>query len=125
MEYNYSLRFCRFASRPITSLPCASTRPAVDASPLKLLHALRELAIHADKQDDLLIDDSAPCTPWTTCPERKFGDRKSRQVRIPLRADQIGTRADGQADPDPNKFPGGYAYLLLALALRLDYLLRP
>jgi hypothetical protein len=30
-----------------------------------------------------------------------------------------------KADPDPNKYPGGYAYLLLSLAFRLDYLLRP
>jgi hypothetical protein len=27
--------------------------------------------------------------------------------------------------PDPNQYPGGYAYLMLSTAFRLDYLLRP
>ncbi len=126
MEYNYSLRFCRFALSPDNILTLRFDTPGVDASPLKLLHALRELAIHADKQDDLLIDEFSTLHPVDLLPGAEIPEAE-KTVKYEYLCEQITSALAlmDKADPDPNKFPGGYAYLLLALALRLDYLLRP
>ncbi|MEQ1747271.1 MAG: hypothetical protein ABMA02_17705 [Saprospiraceae bacterium] len=126
MEYNYSLRFCRFALSPDNILALRFDTPGVDASPLKLLHALRELAIHADKQDDLLIDEFSTLHAVEKLHGAEIPDAE-KSIKYEYLRDQIITTLAllDKADPDPNKYPGGYAYLLLALALRLDYLLRP
>lgn len=126
MEYNYSLRFCRFALSPDNILTLRFDTPGVDASPLKLLHALRELAIHADKQDDLLIDEFSTLHPVEVLPGAEIPEAE-KAIKYEYLCEQIKSALAlmDKADPDPNKFPGGYAYLLLALALRLDYLLRP
>ncbi|MFN0015856.1 MAG: hypothetical protein ACKVU2_15040 [Saprospiraceae bacterium] len=126
MEYNYSLRFCRFALSPDNILALRFDTPGVDASPLKLLHALRELAIHADKQDDLLIDEFSTLHAVEKLHGAEIPDAE-KTIKYDYLCSQINTAFAllDKADPDPNKYPGGYAYFLLALALRLDYLLRP
>ncbi|MBK9338357.1 MAG: hypothetical protein IPM98_18175 [Lewinellaceae bacterium] len=126
MEYNYNLKFCRFALSPDNILLLRFDTPGVDASPLKLLHALRELAVHADKQDDLLIDEFSTLHPVETPPEAEIPESE-KAVKYDYLCAQIQSAfvLMDKADPDPNKYPGGYAYLLLSLAFRLDYLLRP
>jgi hypothetical protein len=126
MEYNYNLKFCRFALSPDNILTLRFDTPGIDASPLKLLHALRELAVHADKQDDLLIDEFSTLHPVETPPEAAIPEAE-KTVKYDYLCAQIKAAFElmDKADPDPNKFPGGYAYLLLSLAFRLDYLLRP
>ena len=126
MEYNYNLKFCRFALSPDNILTLRFDTPGVDASPLKLLHALRELAIHADKQDDLLIDEFSTLHP-VEIPAGAEIPEAEKNVKYDYLCAQIKAAFElmDKAEPDPNKFPGGYAYLLLSTAFRLDYLLRP
>ncbi|MEO6037676.1 MAG: hypothetical protein ABIQ93_04625, partial [Saprospiraceae bacterium] len=126
MEYNFNLKFSRFALSPENSLAIRFDTYTSDGSPLKLLHALRELAIHADKQDDLLLDEFRNLRPVETA---GFGDlplaekeRKYQYIRRDI--EQVFALLD-QGKPDPNQYPGTYAYLLLALAFRLDYLVKP
>ena len=126
MEYNFNLKFSRFALSPDNSLAIRFDTYTSDGSPLKLLHALRELAIHADKQDDLLLDEFRNLRPVET---GGFGDlppaekeRKHQYIRRDIEA--VFALLD-HGKPDPNQYPGTYAYLLLALAFRLDYLVKP
>lgn len=126
MEYNYALKFCRFALDPDNNLTIRFDTPGTDASPLKLLHALRELAIHADKQDDLLIDEFRSLRAVETWTGAAIPDaEKEVKYDYLCREIQAAFALIDQAKPDPNQFPGGYAYLLLSLAFRLDYLVRP
>ncbi len=126
MEYNYSLKFCRFALDPDNNLTLRFDTPGTDASPLKLLHALRELAIHADKQDDLLLDEFRTLSPVEKRSEAEIPEAE-KEIKYAYLQKQIETAFAliDQAKPDPNQYPGGYAYLLLSMAFRLDYLLRP
>jgi len=126
MEYNFNLKFSRFALSPGNSLAIRFDTYTSDGSPLKLLNALRELAIHADKQDDLLLDEFRNLRPVETA---GFGDLPLAEKELKyhyIRHDieQVFALLD-QAKPDPNQYPGTYAYLLLALAFRLDYLVKP
>ncbi len=126
MEYNFNLKFSRFALSPENSLAIRFDTYTSDGSPLKLLNALRELAIHADKQDDLLLDEFRNLRPVETA---GFGDLPLAEKELKynyIRRDieQVFALLD-QAKPDPNQYPGTYAYMLLALAFRLDYLVKP
>lgn len=126
MEYNYALRFCRFALTPDNHLVLLFDSLLTDASPLKLLFAMRELAIHADKQDDLLLDEFRVLKP---AEKRQFAElpETEKEVKYHYLAQEIQAvfaEMDGN-NPPLSKFPGGFAYLLLALAFKLDYLVRP
>jgi hypothetical protein len=126
MEYNFNLKFSRFALDPDNRLCILFDTFTVDGAPHKLLQAMRELAIHADKQDDLLLEEFKMLRP---AEERTYGDipEAEKQVKmayIRREIQHIFEEID-QGKPDPNQFPGTYAYALLALAFRLDYLVRP
>lgn len=127
MEANFSLKFSRFALAPDNYLAIVFDSSAADGSPLKLQQALRELAIHADKQDDLLLNEfrtlqpaEAPA-PTADIPE---AEKQFKYDFIRREIEAVFAIID-QGKPDPNQYPGGYAYLLLALAFRLDYLVKP
>lgn len=126
MEYNFNLKFSRFSLSPENNLTIRFDTYTSDGSPLKLLHALRELAIHADKQDDLLLDEFRNLRPVETA---GFGDlpvaeKEAKYNYVHRDIERIFALLD-QGKPDPNQYPGTYAYLLLALAFRLDYLVKP
>ncbi|GAB4496324.1 MAG: hypothetical protein OHK0019_27790 [Saprospiraceae bacterium] len=126
MEANFNLKFSRFALSPDNSLAILFDTHVTDGSPYKLLYALRELAIHADKQDDLLLDEFKTLR---AAQERTYGDipEAEKEVKynfIRREIERVFAEMD-KAKPDPNTYPGTYAYLLLSLAFKLDYLVRP
>ncbi|HNG90494.1 MAG TPA: hypothetical protein PK858_09825, partial [Saprospiraceae bacterium] len=126
MEANYSLKFSRFALAPDNMLAIKFETRGVDGSPLKLLHALRELAIHADKQDDLLLDEFKTLRPVET---HSYGNvtEQEKEVKYAFVREQIEAVCAllDQKKPEPDKYPGTYAYLLLAVAFKFDYLIKP
>lgn len=127
MEANFNLKFSRFALDEANNLCIKFDSRTVDGSPLKILHALRELAIHADKQDDLLLGEFANALSPTE--DRKLGDiaepEKEAKYAYIHRAIEATFAEMDKGKPDPNTYPGTYAYLLLALAFKLDYLIKP
>lgn len=127
MEANFNLKFSRFALDTDNNLCIVFDTRTVDGSPLKVLHALRELAIHADKQDDLLLGEFAQVL--SPAHERDFGEIPLEEKQVKYQYIQQSIHAAfaelDKAVPDPNTYPGSYAYLLLSLAFRLDYLIKP
>lgn len=126
MEANFNLKFSRFSLSPDNILCINFDTRTVDGSPLKLLHALRELAIHADKQDDLLLGDFPALLPSgeRLAEEIPEAEKEAKYAYI-RRSIESAFALIEQGKPDPNTYPGSYAYLLLGLAFRLDYLIRP
>jgi hypothetical protein len=126
MEANFSLKFSRFALSPDDFLIILFDTSGVDASPLKLQHALRELAVNADKQDDLLLDEFKTLKPAVLREHGEMDDaeKEAKYSYVRREIERVFVEMD-QAKPDPNQFPGTYAYMLLALAFKLDYLIRP
>lgn len=126
MEANFNLKFSRFALDEEKSLTILFDTFTTDGSPLKLLYALRELAIHADKQDDLLLDEFKALRP---AEERTYGDipeaEKEVKYRYMCRAIEQVFAETEKGKPDLNQYPGAFAYLMLALAFKLDYLIKP
>ncbi|HLP92639.1 MAG TPA: hypothetical protein VK168_01315 [Saprospiraceae bacterium] len=127
MEANFNLKFSRFALDNENNLCIVFDTRTADGSPLKILHALRELAIHADKQDDLLLGEFAQVLSpadgrnLTEIPE----EEKEIKYRYIVQSIQAVMAEMDKGKPDPNTYPGTYAYLFLALAFKLDYLIKP
>ena len=126
MEYNYTLKFCRFSLSPDNCLCIVFDSATTDGSPLKLLHAFRELSITADKQDDLLLDEFKSLQPLGSDLQIELSE-KEKEAKYQFIQDSIKAVFEEweKGKPDPNQFPGGYAYLWLSLAFRLDYLTKP
>ncbi|HET7896917.1 MAG TPA: hypothetical protein VFL47_04595, partial [Flavisolibacter sp.] len=94
------------------------------ANPSKLYYGLKELATKADKQDDLLVQDFAALLPIDTehivhIPEAE------KEVKLKFFKKWIDETLELIGTIDNDKYSGGIAYLLLALAYRIDYLIVP
>lgn len=126
MEANFHLKFSRFALSPDNCLTIIFDSQGVDASPLKLQHALRELSIQADKKDDLLLERFKTLSPAEP-PDFDSIPVAEKEIKYAYICSEIQHAFDlmDKNDPDTNRFPGVYAYMLLALAFKLDYLIKP
>jgi hypothetical protein len=124
---NYELKYSRFAIDDDGCLAIVFDTPVNDASPHKLYHALKEMALRADKQDDLLLEefgDYLSPTEITHLQELSAED-KTRKLDFLRRRIQYVIDYLGQGKLNPEEQPGAVAYLLLDLVYRLDYLLIP
>lgn len=126
LELNFSLKYSRFAVDPDNMLTLVFDSYLLDGSPYKLYYALKEIAVNADKQDDLLIDEFEKLEPVNTGHIKDLPDNEKEikfdflRSKIKLVFDEID---HGKLNND--QYPGGVTYLLLDLVYRLDFLLKP
>ena len=92
----------------------------------ELYQALKEAATKADKQDDLLLDEFKSLQPVESGFKEDLPERE-KEVKYDFLTTEIqrAFQVLDQGNPDPNQYPGAYAYLLLSLCYKLDYLLKP
>jgi hypothetical protein len=126
IERNFILQFSRFALDPNNHLTILFDTPRVDASPHKLYMALRELAINADKQDDLLLDEFKMLQAVEAEHLQEI-PRAEKEAKYQFIQDAIRKTLQEVNEGPLNReqYPGGIAYLLLHLVFRLDYLIKP
>jgi len=123
LEMNFNLYYSRYALNE-DKIAMLFDSDIETANPSKLYYGLKELATKADKQDDLLVHDFTTLLPT----------ENEHLVEIPEEEKAIKFRyfklwiqqtLDLASSIDADKFSGGIAYLLLALAYRIDYLIVP
>ena len=123
LEMNFTLYYTRYALNGAT-LCMLFDSDIETANPSKLYYGLKELATKADKQDDLLVQDFSMLQSIGT---EHIEDIPTREKEIKFRyfkkwiAETLKLVHSVEAD----KFSGGIAYLLLALAYRIDFLIVP
>ena len=126
IEQNFELMYSRFALDPNGNLTIVFDTYTLDGSPYKLYYALREVAIKADKQDDLLLDEFKMLQPVDT----------SHLIDLPVEEKEakynyIQSQINGVLDEiehgklDKNKYSKGINTLIIDLVYRLDYLIKP
>jgi hypothetical protein len=126
MERNFSLRYSRFALDPDNNISIRFDTYILDGSPYKLYYALKELATNADKLDDILIDEFRMLKPVDTVHLVDL-PLKEKEVKYKYVIHEINAAlaAMDSGKPSLDKYPGGYAYVLLNLSYKLDYLTKP
>jgi hypothetical protein len=123
LEQNFSLYYGRYALDGDRLCMRFETDTRA-ANPNKLYYGLKELAIRADKQDDLLLEDFRQLKPLDQDHIQPLPEEESRVKCQWFRQFIQDTLAQIDA-LDPDKMAGGISYLLLGLAYRLDYLITP
>jgi hypothetical protein len=123
LEMNFTLYYTRYTLNG-ENLTMMFDSDIETANPSKLYYGLKELATKADKQDDLLVTDFTSLKPVDT----------EHVIAIPVAEKEVKYRHMQQwiketldliDTVDADKYSGGIAYLLLALAYRIDFLLVP
>lgn len=123
LEMNFNLYYTRYAyTDEVLSMLFYSDLET--ANPSKLYYGLKELATKADKQDDLLVQDFTTLRPVDTEHLMPVTDDE-KAIKLKFFKKWISETLDQIALVDADKFSGGVAYLLLALAYRIDYLIQP
>ena len=127
VEANYFLEYSRYGLDDDNNLIIKFDSSSLDASPYKLYYALKEVAVNADKQDDLLLDEfSGLLKPIDMGSKADISDAE-KNVKydfIVQKIQSVLTYIDSKK-LDSDKYPGGISYLLLDAAFRIDYLTSP
>lgn len=126
LELNYQLNYGRYALDEHNHICLRFDSFCLDCSPYKLFAALKEVALNADKEDDLMIEDFPGLSPVNNQHIRELSEREKKAKLILLRT-RIRECLDSMKDPSLNAsvHTGGIAYILLDTIYRLDYLTRP
>ena len=126
MEYNFGLKYSRFALEEDKTICIVFDTYTLDGSPYKLYYALKEMAVNADKQDDLLLDEFQGLKAVDTSHLRplEVAEKQVKYDFIQQKIEETIHEID-QGALDANKYPGAIAYLLLSLTYKLDYLIKP
>jgi hypothetical protein len=126
IEKNFSMEYARFGLDEENNIVVLFDTSSLDGSPYKLYYAIKEVAINADKQDDLLLEEFGMLKAIDiahleeisqTEKEVKYNFIASRLAAV-LREVETGKLGFEQ-------YPGAYVYLMLDLVYKLDYLTRP
>jgi hypothetical protein len=123
LEMNFSLYYSRYALDN-DRLCMRFDSDIRAANPNKLYYGLKELAIKADKLDDLLVQEFAALQTVDTEHIIEI-PATEKEVKYNFMMTWIRETLDYIATLDADKFSGGIAYLLLSLAFRIDYLICP
>jgi hypothetical protein len=126
LEMNYELKYSRFTLTDENEIAIIFDSNTLDGSPLKLYTALRELAVNADKNDDIMIDEFEGLEPVETFIRRELPEAE-KEVKYNYIIEQINAVFEeiegGKLSSD--RYPVAYTYLLLNLCYKLDYLTKP
>lgn len=126
LERNFDLEYCRFALDEDNNLTVIFDTSTLDGSPFKLYHALREMALQADKQDDLLLVQYPGLKTLNTGHTKDLptSEKDIKYKHAKRLIEDILKKAENLKERLEN-YPGGISYLLLSLCYKLDYLLAP
>lgn len=123
LEMNFNLYYSRYALDG-DRLCMRFDSNIRSANPNKLYYGLKELAIKADKLDDLLVQEFSSLQTIDTEHVAEIPEGE-KEVRYRFFAKWIQDTLDYAASLDADKFAGAVSYLLLTLAFRIDYILSP
>lgn len=126
IEKNYNLEYSRYALDKEDCITMVFDTYALDASPYKLYYALKELAINADKQDDILVAEFDSLQPVNTGHLRSIPDAE-KEIKYQYLMDSIDevTQEIENGKLNVIHYPGGVSYMILDLVYKLDFLLKP
>lgn len=123
LEMNFNLYYTRYALYE-NKIYMFFDSDIATSNPSKLYYGLKELATKADKQDDLLVQDFTTLLPADTEHIIPIPDEE-KEIKLRFFKKWIAETLELIGTIDNDKYSGGVAYLLLALAYRIDYLIVP
>ncbi len=123
LEMNFTLYYTRYAING-DNVSMLFDSDIQTANPSKLYYGLKELATKTDKQDDLLVQDFSSLQAIDT-EHLQMIPEAEKEIKYRYFRKWIEDTLALINGVDQDKYSGGIAYLLLALAYRIDYLIVP
>ncbi len=126
LDLNYELKYVRYGLSDEQIVTLLFDTALDDASPYKLYFALKELSIHADKQDELLVNEFGFLKPIQAgrveaLPAIEQAHKLDFIKKSIAKAIDIIDKGRLKIE----QYPAAGGYILLALLYKLDYLIRP
>ena len=123
LEMNFNLYYTRYALHD-DGIYMFFDSDIETANPSKLYYGLKELSTKADKQDDLMVQDFTTLIATDTEHITIIPDEE-KEIKLRFFKKWIADTLELISTIDNDKYSGGVAYLLLALAYRIDYFIVP
>ncbi len=126
LEVNYELKYSRFVLSADNEITIVFDTYTSDGSPYKLYAALKELATHADKHDDILVDEFETLEIIDLNMRRVLPDSE-KTVKYEFIQQEIKAVFEeiDHGNLNTSQYPVAVTYLLLYLCYKLDYLTKP
>ncbi len=126
LELNFTLKYGRYALDDNNWLTMVFEAKTSDTNPYKLYYGLKELALNADKQDDILESEFSNLESINNSHIVEISASEKRTKYEYLKG-SIGDTLHLLENTSLNldKFPGASSYVLLDLIYKNDYLLKP
>lgn len=123
LEKNFQLYYSKFYLEE-NNIKLKIYNNVTAANPKKLYFALKELAIQADRLDDILVDDFIALEAEGIGHIQELTDEE-KQIKYDFFRYWLDKTIAKVEKLNPNTFAGGITYSLLNLVYKLDYLLLP
>ncbi len=124
LNLNYALRYTWCGIKD-DYLGIYFSSPLENASSWKLYSSFKELALNIDKQDDILVDEFSDSLFETDTEESIPIPQEIAELKYEYLIRWINETIDQIKQSDVQKHSGLNSYRLLALCMRIDYLLIP
>ncbi len=126
IEKNFTLQYSRFSFDENNDVAIIFDTYLLDGSPHKLYFALQELALNADKLDDLLVNEFDMLHPIET-EHIKDCDEHEKEVKYQFIQQNINRVLlnINNGSLNPKLYAQAIGYQLLSLIYKLDYLIKP
>jgi len=126
LEKNFTLQYSRFSFDGNGDVSIVFDTYVLDGSPQKLYHAIKELALNADKMDDLLEAEFDMLHPIANEHIQLFTEQqKEIKYQYTKRCLKDAFNKLDYGKLDANIFPQAIGYILLDTIYKIDYLVRP
>jgi hypothetical protein len=126
LEKNYNLKYCRYALDDEHQLTVIFETFMKDANPYKLYFGIKELAIHADKMDDLILSEFEQLKPYEVGHTRAVSE-KIKTIKTNLFFSKLNLLKNELESGYLKKArdPNDLIYAILSTFYELDFLLAP
>lgn len=126
LELNYQLNYSRYSLDKNSHICLRFDSFSADGSPFKIYAAIKEVALNADKEDDLILEDFPGLEPVNIAHIQELRETEKR-IKLNLFKQKIGQCLELVKDPEMNStlHTSALAYIILDTIYRLDYLTRP
>ncbi len=123
LEMNYTLQYSRYSIND-NKISLKFDSSTLDGSPEKIYYALKEVAIKADKLDDLLLNEFPGLEQVDNFHVEEVNS-KEKEIKIEFLQKWIRQTLTRISKIDRQRFEGSISYILLNLAYKIDYFLLP
>ncbi len=126
VEKSFDLIYGRYALNDKNQLCLIFDSLLPEASPHKLYYGMKEIAVHADKDDDLLLDEYPDLKAINNQHIKNLkSEWLTTKVNFVRRTVENALKDDALGSLKQAKFPGAMSYIYLSALYKIDYLAKP